>query len=80
MKPINKAKRAIEKAGFKMIDNCDTAENEIRVSMEEGDDAGSYYDQGYYGAWGINQKLHDIAESVGGYWEWVNPAVISMYL
>ena len=77
---MNKAERMIKKLGFHMIKNADTADNQIRVSMEEGDGAGDYYDQGAYGDWGIAKSLHKVAKQMDSYWEWENPAVISMYI
>jgi len=76
---VKKAERDIKKLGFRMIKNADTDDNQIRVSMEEGDGAGDYYDQGHYGDWGIAKSLHKIAKKYDTYWEWENPAVISMY-
>ena len=77
---INKAEKMIKKLGFTLIKNSDTDENQIRVSMEEGDDAGHYYDRAGYGEFGIAKSLHKVADKFDTYWEWENPAVISMYI
>jgi hypothetical protein len=79
---VKSAEKMIEKLGFKLIKNSDTDEDagQIRVSMEEGDGAGDYYNQSSYGAFGIADSLNKIAKKFNSYWEWENPAVISMYV
>ena len=77
---VSQAEKMIKKLKFTLIKNSDTARGQIRVSMEEGDNAGDYYNQSAYGDFGIAKSLHKIADKFDSYWEWENPAVISMYL
>lgn len=80
MKKIERIEKAIADMGFHTFRNCDSDDKQIRVSMEHGDGAGSYYEQSCYGDWGINQKLNDLADKHGSYWEWEHPGAISMYI
>jgi hypothetical protein len=78
----------IEKMGYGryIIENADTAPNQVRLGCEYlGDDEdpgppGDYYGEfrGNY-PW-IDPRLEKLADKAGGYWEWENPAVISLYL
>jgi hypothetical protein len=80
MKKIERIEKAITDMGFHPFRNCDSDDNQIRVSMEHGDDAGNFYDSHLYGDFGINQKLNDLAEKHNSYWEWEHPGAISMYI
>ena len=82
--------KRIEKMGMGklIIDNADTDEkHQVRMSCEDfverGDEylvAGDYYGEfrGEY-PW-INPKLEKLAKDAGSYWEWENPAVVSLWL
>ena len=78
----------VKKLGYgpHIIDNADTQDPKIvKLGCEliNDDDLkipGCYYEQHLYGAWGIAQDLHDLADEAGTYWEWENPAIITCYL
>ena len=71
-----------------LIDNCDTADKQVRLGCEYLGTPGSENIPGdYYGefcntngyAW-IDPRLVALADEADSYWEWENPAVISLYL
>lgn len=78
----------IEKLGFGpyLIENADTQDNQIRLGCEylgtPGTDniPGDYYGEFRGGYPWIDPKLEKLADKAGSYWEWENPAVISLYL
>ena len=81
--------KAIENLGwgYAIIDNCDTAKNQIRLSCEFQGDQGEdeIPPADYYGRpptpWShIDKDLEILATEAGSYWEWENPAVISMFV
>ena len=81
--------KKIEKLGwgYAIIENVDTAPNQIRLSCEfQGSIENETLPADYYGsAFGsqyptINPILETLAQRADSYWEWENPAVISLYL
>lgn len=80
--------RRIEAMGYGryLIENSDTEEKQVRLGCEflgHEDDPGppaDYYGEFHGGLPWIDPKLEKLAEKAGAYWEWENPAVISMYL
>ena len=79
--------KRIEAMGYGkyIIDNCDTADMQVRLGCEYlGGDApeapGDYYGEFRGGYPWIDPKLEKLANDNGYYWEWENAAVISLYL
>lgn len=80
--------KQIEKLGYgrHIIDNCDTEDPKIiKLGCEliDGDDdkiPGDYYGTNREPWPTIAPELEALADKAGSYWEWENPAIITMYL
>ncbi len=72
---------------YAIIDNCDTGPKQVRLSCEfqgnQGEEEmcpGNYYGTNNAPWPTIEPALEALAAEADSYWEWENPAVISLYL